>query len=110
MSQVILAADHTPRVNSVRRGTSSRLSADDLLRHEGLGTQSAYRVVAVCGPTVEVEVVGAPGVTPGTRMRITLRAARAMRCETVGVPRESHGRHRRSGRRAASSQALTARL
>ncbi len=49
-----------------------------LLRRRALGTEAVYRVVAVEGELVEVEVVRAPGLEAGTRVRLALRDARAM--------------------------------
>jgi hypothetical protein len=49
-----------------------------LLRHQALGTEAVYRVVAVEGGLVHVEVVVAPGLEPGTRVRFTERDAGAM--------------------------------
>ncbi len=72
------------------------LSANERLRHEALAAESVYRVIDVSGNLVEVEVVGVPGLRPGTRLRITRRAAQAMQCETIRVRRGSHARRRRS--------------
>jgi hypothetical protein len=50
-----------------------------VLRCHTLDTDSAYRVIAKRGATVEVEVLNAPGLRPGTRLHITAAAAQAMR-------------------------------
>ena len=57
-----------------------------LLRHRMLGLEARYRLVAEhdCGPdgtVVELEVVEAPGLAPGTRIRVTAPAARRMTTE-----------------------------
>lgn len=49
-----------------------------MLRHRALGTEAVYRVIAAEGELVEVEVVRAPGLEAGTRLRLTQRDARAM--------------------------------
>jgi len=73
-----------------------------LLRRRALGTEALYRVLGVSGPLVEVEVVHAPGLERGTRMRLTAGAAiaasetrsmsrAAPRLGSVAVPRPSLG-------------------
>jgi hypothetical protein len=54
------------------------LTASNLLRHSALGSESLYRILGVSGGLVSVEVVRAPGLERGARVRITPRAARAM--------------------------------
>jgi hypothetical protein len=49
-----------------------------LLRHRVLGGDTLYRVVGVAGELVEVEVVSAPGLEPGTRVRLTQAAIATM--------------------------------
>ncbi len=49
-----------------------------LLRHRRLGTEAVYRVLAVGTNVVTVEVVRAPGLERGTRMRLMADEARAM--------------------------------
>jgi hypothetical protein len=49
-----------------------------LLRHHVLGSDTLYRVVDVSGDLVEVEVVSAPGLQPGTHLRLTQSAVAGM--------------------------------
>jgi hypothetical protein len=49
-----------------------------LLRRRLLGTEAVYRVVADEGELVEVEVVSAPGLEPGHRLRFTAAAVEEM--------------------------------
>jgi hypothetical protein len=53
-----------------------------VLRRHALDSDSAYRKVARHGQTVELEVLNAPGLRPGTRMHVTAAAARAMKPQT----------------------------
>lgn len=43
-----------------------------------LGTEAVYRVIAVEGELVHVEVISAPGLSPGDHFRFTLDAVEAM--------------------------------
>ncbi len=54
------------------------LSTGLLLRRRALGSDSIYRVRAATGPTVQVEVVEAPGMKPGARIELCVTAARAL--------------------------------
>lgn len=56
------------------------------LRNRCLGTEALYEVLAEDGDTVTVEVVSAPGLERGTRMRLMTRAARAMECLDTPEP------------------------
>jgi hypothetical protein len=47
------------------------------LRYRALGSESLFRVLGATGPTVEVEVVSAPGLVPGARLHLSLAGARA---------------------------------
>ena len=49
-----------------------------LVRHRMLGTDAVYRVGRSSGELVEVEVVAAPALTPGMRLRLTTASVRAM--------------------------------
>jgi hypothetical protein len=49
-----------------------------LLRRVVLATESLYRVVALDGSLVAVEVVEAPGLAAGFRLKLTREAARSM--------------------------------
>ena len=49
-----------------------------LLCHHVLGEESLYRLVERCGDVFEVEVVEAPRLLAGTRLRFTARAIAAM--------------------------------
>ena len=66
--------------------TTTTLTADDLLIHDALGTRATYRVVDVADRLVGVEVLCAPGLQPGTRLRFTRDAAQAMACERAQRP------------------------
>jgi hypothetical protein len=48
------------------------------IRQRMLGSEAAYRVVEEDDTLVTAEVVQAPGLVPGTRVRLLARAARAM--------------------------------
>ena len=56
--------------NHVRRGS--------VLRHRALRSDGVYRVLRRSGATVEVEVIDAPGLAPGMRVRLSDAAALAM--------------------------------
>jgi hypothetical protein len=55
-----------------------------VLRHRALCSEALYRPIHVWGPIVEVEVVAAPGLQPGTRLQLTAAAVAAMR--SIAVP------------------------
>jgi hypothetical protein len=57
--------------------TRSALRPGRGLRYRALGSESLFRVLGATGPTVEVEVVSAPGLTPGARLHLSLAGARA---------------------------------
>lgn len=48
------------------------------VRRKTLGSEAVYQVVAECKELVELEVVSAPGLEPGMRMKVTQRAVAAM--------------------------------
>jgi hypothetical protein len=48
------------------------------VRQRLLGSDAIYRVRRSSGPLVEVEVVAAPALVPGTRLRFTAASVRAM--------------------------------
>jgi len=48
------------------------------LRQHVLGSEAVYAVVGEAGDVVTAEVVRAPGLAPGTRLRLTAEAAGAM--------------------------------
>jgi hypothetical protein len=52
--------------------------AQSLLRHQVLGQEALYRAIDVIGELVELEVVSAPGLEPGTRLRVTKAAVSRM--------------------------------
>jgi hypothetical protein len=56
----------------------------DVIRNTRLGSEATYRVCAVDGATVEVEVLEAPGLDRGQRLRFTSQAVRAMELMTAG--------------------------
>jgi hypothetical protein len=49
-----------------------------LLRHRALEREALYRVVDTTPEYVDVEVVSAPGLTPGARLRFTQKAVAQM--------------------------------
>jgi hypothetical protein len=72
--------------------------AQSLLRHQVLGQEALYRAVDVIGELVELEVVSAPGLEPGTRLRVTKAAVSRMSVV------EQAGEAPAAGRRAAVSE------
>jgi hypothetical protein len=57
------------------------------IRQRRLGSEAVYRVVDEDGRIVTAEVVRAPGLEPGTRVRLLARAVRAMeRLEPLAQP------------------------
>ena len=54
-----------------------------MLRHRALCSEALYRPIHSWGPIVEVEVVAAPGLQPGTRLQLTAAAVAAMRSVAV---------------------------
>jgi hypothetical protein len=48
------------------------------VRHSALGTQAIYEIVEESRELVTAEVLEAPGLAPGTRVRMLASAARAM--------------------------------
>jgi hypothetical protein len=61
--------------------------AGRLARQRLLGSDATYRVRRSSGPLVEVEVVAAPALVPGTRLRFTAKSVREM--ARPGVRRRS---------------------
>ena len=75
-----------------------------MLRHHALGSDAVYRVLHRWGSIVEVEVLAAPGLQPGTRLHLTTGAATAMGLEAGQAASSNRLRLRaaaRSARRAA---------
>jgi hypothetical protein len=70
-----------------------------LLRHQVLGQEALYRAVEVIGELVELEVVSAPGLDPGTRLRVTKAAVSRM-----SVVEEASAEKPIAGRRPAVSE------
>jgi hypothetical protein len=68
-----------------------------LLRHRVLGSDACYRVVRWTEPTVEVEVVNAPALSRGTRLRLSAPYVRSV---------QRHQRHQRAARAARSAARL----
>jgi hypothetical protein len=56
----------------------SASSGSAVLRHRALCSEALYRPIHSSGPIVEVEVVAAPGLQPGTRVQLTAAAVAAM--------------------------------
>jgi hypothetical protein len=50
-----------------------------ILHNRVLYSEGEYREIARSGPTVELEVVSAPGLAAGTHLNVTAEAARATR-------------------------------
>jgi hypothetical protein len=73
--------------------------AQSLLRHQVLGQEALYRAVDVIGELVELEVVSAPGLEPGMRLRVTKAAVSRM-----SVVDEAPGEASAGGRRPAASE------
>jgi hypothetical protein len=63
------------------------------LRHSLLGSEAVYRVIEIGTDLVTAEVVEAPGLEPGTRVRMLTKAAAAMehfdRLEPITVSRNN---------------------
>jgi len=57
----------------------STLCTGGLLARESLGSNAVYRVVGIHDRLVDVEVVEAPGLAHGARLRLTRAAAQRMR-------------------------------
>jgi hypothetical protein len=74
--------------------TTTTLTADDLLIHEALGTRATYRVTEIADRLVGVEVLSAPGLAPGTRLRFTRDAAQAMACANARAGHPAAARRR----------------
>jgi hypothetical protein len=53
------------------------LAGGVVLQRRLLGTEARYRVLRAAPRTVDVEVLAAPGLEPGRRVRLTAAAARA---------------------------------
>lgn len=66
------------RGEPVQRVDASELRIGEVRRQSRLGTEAAYRLCALDIDHVDVEVVYAPGLQPGFRMRLTRRAFEAM--------------------------------
>lgn len=66
-----------------------------IVRQRMLGTEALYRLISDDGATVVAEVVEAPGLEQGMRLRLAQRAARAMErldlAETRAVMRRCEG-------------------
>lgn len=69
--------------------------AEGLLRHRVLREEALYRVVGAGERLVELEVVRAPGLAPGARLRVT-RAAAACMAGWRGEPAVEAGGHWRA--------------
>ncbi|MBV9467234.1 MAG: hypothetical protein JO206_15445 [Solirubrobacterales bacterium] len=57
-----------------------------LVRRVALGTEAIYRVIEASRDTVEVEVVRAPGLPAGRRLKLAARDVRAMQVLESGPP------------------------
>jgi len=74
-----------------------------LLHHYALEGEAFYRVVDATGRHVEVEVVSAPGLEPGQRLRFTQRAVARM-----SVIEESAGERGAGSAAAATGEPISA--
>jgi hypothetical protein len=61
-----------------------------VLRHRALCSEAAYRLLCTRGSIVEVEVVSAPGLEPGTRFHLTAAAVAAMRSVALDSGERQH--------------------
>ena len=68
-----------------------KVAAPHLLRHRSLSGDALYRVVGSDPDIVEVEVVSAPGLEAGTRLRFTQAAVADM---SIVAERPLHRRER----------------
>jgi len=73
------------------------LRAGCVVRHRALDVDAVYRVLSARGRVVDVAVVAAPGLEPGTQLRLTTAAAMAMRA----APTDRLGRGRQGVRSPA---------
>jgi hypothetical protein len=64
----------------------------ELIRNTVLGSVATYRVCAHAGDLVDVEVVDAPGLERGQRLRLTADAVRAMEHLGEASPASLRGR------------------
>lgn len=58
--------------------SSDRLVVGGVYKRELLESEATYRVVAIDGDHVDVEVVDVPGLAPGHRLRLTTAAVSDM--------------------------------
>lgn len=66
-------------VHAMARGSKpGKIAVGQLLRYRRLGSAATYRVAAVVGEHVVLEVRDAPGLAPGATLRVTRSAAAAM--------------------------------
>jgi hypothetical protein len=72
-------------VSQTGRVQQAPLSRGVVLRRDVLGGSGTYRVLAARGAVVEVEVVEAPGLAPGSSLRLTAAAAAAMLTANVDL-------------------------
>jgi len=61
------------------------MAISGILRNRLLGSEATYRVLADEGDTVLVEVVEAPGLTPGFQLRMTAAVARELACDEASA-------------------------
>jgi hypothetical protein len=57
------------------------VAVGDVLRHRRLGSLATYRVIGDHGDLLELEVIDAPGLSPGQRFRFTRAAVADMEPE-----------------------------
>lgn len=67
-----------------RRWRRAGPAAGEVLQRWILGSEARYRVLETAGPsTVEVEVLSAPGLEPGTHLRLDAETARSARRQSA---------------------------
>jgi hypothetical protein len=54
-------------------------AAGEVLQRRMLGSEARYRVLETAPETVDVEVLAAPGLAPGTHLRLSAATARSAR-------------------------------
>ena len=79
------------------------IASGQLRRQIKLGSEAVYRIAAVEGPHVQVEVVRAPGLDPGQRFKFTRAAVELMELVDETEPDPEPGRSARFRARVSSS-------
>ena len=66
------------RKRTKRKAEPRGIVPGQILRRHALGTEALYRVIEENARGIEVEVVSAPGLVPGSRLTIAIDHAMAM--------------------------------